>query len=156
LQARQLKKPKHHNCIKAKNMKITKNKSGIISLVSLLLFAGMVLFPKMQKILFPVSLADDNEYEDQHRNNNPAPVSVPVSTTVPVQEKTVKTNTPKIEYKTIYQQLPDTVIDTITEVPRYDSDSDGIYDDEDAYPNINDFLIVKDDNLNGIDDRYEK
>jgi hypothetical protein len=36
-----------------------------------------------------------------------------------------------------------------------DSDRDGIIDDEDPHPNIAEIYIVRDDNLNGIDDNYE-
>lgn len=62
----------------------------------------------------------------------------------------------KIEYKTVYAKLPDTVAYITKKIPRYDSDGDGLYDDEDTHPEINEFFIVKDDNLNGIDDRYEQ
>lgn len=39
---------------------------------------------------------------------------------------------------------------------RTDSDGDGIFDDEDVYPTINDNIIVRDDNRNGIVDEYER
>jgi hypothetical protein len=44
----------------------------------------------------------------------------------------------------------------ITTTTRRDSDGDGVYDNEDLHPTINEYFIVKDDNLNGIDDRYEQ
>lgn len=38
----------------------------------------------------------------------------------------------------------------------FDNDRDGIFDNEDKNPTINDFFIVKDDNRNGIVDEYEQ
>jgi len=66
------------------------------------------------------------------------------------------TSSTKVEYKTIYTKLPDTVVTTTKQIPRYDSDGDGLYDDTDPHPAINEFFIVPDKNLNGIDDRYEQ
>jgi hypothetical protein len=62
---------------------------------------------------------------------------------------------PGIETKTINEKISDTVSRTTTTTTIHDSDGDGIFDNEDKYPNINDNFIVKDINLNGIDDRYE-
>ena len=67
-------------------------------------------------------------------------------------KKTVK----KTETVTEYRKLSDTVTQVITTITRHDSDGDGLYDDEDAHPTINDYFIVVDDNLNGIDDKYEQ
>jgi len=61
----------------------------------------------------------------------------------------------KSETQTNTVKLSDTVTETTITINRYDSDGDGIYDDEDKYPAINDYFIVKDDNRNGIDDQYE-
>lgn len=47
------------------------------------------------------------------------------------------------------------VTQEVTVERRTDSDGDGIFDDEDAYPTINDNIIVRDDNRNGIVDEYE-
>ena len=62
----------------------------------------------------------------------------------------------KTEYKTITTKLSDTVTNTSIVETKHDSDGDGIFDEEDAHPTINEHFIVKDDNLNGIDDRYEQ
>lgn len=61
----------------------------------------------------------------------------------------------KEETVTYYVRLSDqitreTTIKTIT-----DSDGDGIYDNEDNNPTINNNYITKDENLNGIVDTYE-
>lgn len=37
-----------------------------------------------------------------------------------------------------------------------DKDGDGVFDDEDRYPEVNDHFIVTDDDRNGIVDTYEK
>lgn len=62
----------------------------------------------------------------------------------------------KTEYKTVYTKLSDTVSQQTIATIRHDSDGDGLYDDVDPHPTINENFIVKDDNLNGIDDRYEQ
>lgn len=60
------------------------------------------------------------------------------------------------ETKVIYTKLSDTVSTVTTTITRHDSDGDGMYDDEDPHPSINENFIVEDGNLNGIDDRYEQ
>jgi hypothetical protein len=60
------------------------------------------------------------------------------------------------ETKTTTEKISDTVSRTTTITTRRDSDGDGIFDNEDKYPNINDNFVVKDENINGIDDRYEQ
>ena len=62
----------------------------------------------------------------------------------------------KTEYRTEYVKLSDTVSTKTTTVTKYDSDGDGVLDDKDAHPTINENFVVKDGNLNGIDDRYEQ
>ncbi len=65
-------------------------------------------------------------------------------------------NTEKVTtYETIYVKLSDTVVERATQVPLHDSDSDGLYDDEDPFPYINKFFVVEDNDLNGIEDAYE-
>lgn len=44
----------------------------------------------------------------------------------------------------------------VTVERRTDGDGDGIFDDKDSYPTINDNSIVGDDNRNGIVDDYER
>ena len=53
-------------------------------------------------------------------------------------------------------ELSATVTQTTTTTIKHDTDKDGIYDDVDSHPTISEFFIVKDANLNGVDDRYEK
>ncbi|OGI16318.1 MAG: hypothetical protein A2Z52_02135 [Candidatus Moranbacteria bacterium RBG_19FT_COMBO_42_6] len=92
-----------------------------------------------------VALADDDEEEEDDDDD-----SVKVIDTSP--ENNTKQET---EYITVYRKLSDTVTTKTDTIIRHDSDGDGLYDDEDAHPTINEYFIVKDDNLNGIDDRYE-
>jgi hypothetical protein len=82
-----------------------------------------------------IALAEDEDEEDE--------------------DEEVKNDEPQEEY---IQKVINTVVPvtTVTTTERVDSDSDGIYDDEDPHPTINEYFIVKDDNLNGIDDRYEQ
>lgn len=119
-------------------MKLTKN-SVILAILALLIVSSFSIRKYVVRNLsVPVVLADDDEEdddEDEHRKT--------------------KTTT-ETTYKTVYVKLPDTVIEKIIQVPLHDSDSDGIYDDEDPYPYINKFFVVEDKNLNGIDDEYEK
>lgn len=88
-------------------------------------------------------LADDDD-DDEEENFK-------VIDTTPSKEATQKT-----EYKTITTKLSDTVTKTAMTETEYDSDGDGIYDQDDTHPTINDYFIVTDDNLNGIDDKYEQ
>ena len=44
----------------------------------------------------------------------------------------------------------------IVTTTKNDKDGDGVFDDDDDYPEINDHFIVKDDDRNGIVDLYEK
>lgn len=102
-----------------------------------ILVAG-VSFVRVKYLSAPIALAedDDDEEEDDDDNNS--------------NTETVVT------YETIYVKLPDIVVEKVTQVPLHDSDSDGLYDDEDPFPYINRFFVVEDKNLNGIDDAYEK
>lgn len=113
-----------------------------ILFVALLIFlcSGLVFIynQKNNNNLFQVVLADDDDDDDDEDDDDD------------------DGDDSKIKYKTIYTQLPDTVVYVTKKVPRYDGDSDGMYDDVDPHPTINDFFIVKDDNLNGLDDQYEK
>jgi uncharacterized membrane protein len=58
--------------------------------------------------------------------------------------------------ETSYQQVSDNVQKETVTTTLFDSDRDGIFDDEDTHPTINDFFIVKDDDKNGIVDKYEQ
>ena len=64
--------------------------------------------------------------------------------------------TTKYETVTTYVKLPDQVIKKNIVTTIYDSDGDGIFDPDDKNPQIHELLIVKDENLNGIDDAYEQ
>ena len=110
-----------------------------VLLISLVVFFAVSI---QRKVLAEVE--NENEREDEGHvttviDTNPA-------------KKTVK----KTETVTEYKKLSDTITQIITTITRHDSDGDGLYDDEDAHPTINDYFIVVDDNLNGIDDKYEQ
>jgi len=95
-----------------------------------------------------VAWADD---EDDYLSNNDDSGSNSIINTSPTNNVAQKTET-----KTVYKKLSDTVSTNTVTTIRHDSDGDGIYDDEDPHPTINENFIVKDNNLNGIDDRYEQ
>ena len=115
-----------------------KQKKYISGIFVLIVLGAMFLFWKN-------SFAED-ELEDEKDDEGP----VQVINTNPANKKAVKTET-----VTATKKLSDTVTEATTTVTRHDSDGDGLYDDEDPHPTINEYFIVKDDNLNGIDDRYE-
>ncbi|MDO8240653.1 MAG: hypothetical protein Q7T51_01595 [Candidatus Moranbacteria bacterium] len=124
------------------------NYKKIIGLLGVVMIAVFVFnIPAIQnKIADNVNTAwaddDEEEYDDEdNRVINTAPESNVVQ---------------KTETKTIYTKLSDTVSTTTTTITKHDSDGDGMYDEEDPHPTINESFIVKDDNLNGIDDRYEQ
>lgn len=125
------------------------NYKKIIGLLGVGMMAVFVLnIPAIKnKIAYKVSIAwaDDgeDEYDDEEDNR--------VINTAPESNVAQKTET-----KTIYTKLSDTVSTTTTTITKHDSDGDGMYDEEDPHPTINESFIVKDDNLNGIDDRYEQ
>lgn len=126
-----------------------KNTIKILALTGILA-AGLFLFSgSFDKQGLIVRAEEEDEGEDREDSEERAP-QIPAE-----QPKETKQTAPKTEYKTIYRQLPATTVETPVTTVRHDSDSDGLYDDEDAHPTINDYFIVKDDNLDGIDDRYE-
>ena len=99
-----------------------------------------------KKIIKPV-FAQENEVENEDDEDQ----VMKVVDTNPQKKEAKPTET-----KTIYERLSDTVTRQTITTTKFDSDGDGILDEEDAHPTINDYFIVKDDNLNGIDDRYEQ
>ncbi|TAK96540.1 hypothetical protein EPO05_01615 [Patescibacteria group bacterium] len=66
--------------------------------------------------------------------------------------------TSKTEMKTVttYVKLPDQIVKKQIVTTIYDSDGDGVFDDTDPTPTINDNLIVEDNNQDGIVDAYEQ
>lgn len=118
-----------------------------MSNIKKIIIAGgiVVLFVVFTSFQTQFVLADDDGDDEEEEEN------FKVIDTTPSEEATQKT-----EYKTITTKLSDTVTKTAMTETKYDSDGDGVYDQDDAYPTINDYFIVKDDNLNGIDDKYEQ
>ncbi len=57
---------------------------------------------------------------------------------------------PEEEIKKSPEKISDAAIEKL------DSDGDGIFNNKDKHPKINDYFIVNDDNLNGIVDKYER
>jgi hypothetical protein len=122
--------------------KVTKIAILILAIASLFLVLSRFPFWKKQNPgvpvgnYFPAVLAEDDDEEDDEDEDEDD------------SESETKT-------ETVYVKLSDTVTQKVETTTRHDSDGDGIYDDEDKYPKINDNFIVKDENLNGIDDKYE-
>lgn len=87
----------------------------------------------------PLVLGDDDEEEDEDDDDDDEEEESAS------EEKTVTT----------YVKLPDQIIKKLIEIVTFDSDGDGVFDPDDATPNLHDIFLVKDDNLNGIVDAYE-
>mgnify|MGYP001466580516 CR=1 FL=1 len=119
-------------------MKILKTKKIFCTFLILIFALSIFSFRK-----FARAEDDEGESDDEHVSS--------VINTSPDKKTTKKTET-----VTEYRKLSDTVTQIITTITKHDSDGDGIYDDEDPHPTINEYFIVVDDNLNGIDDRYEQ
>lgn len=98
------------------------------------------------KQIFRAVFADDDEHEEDDDDEEHFQV---------IDTKPSDNQTKKNETKTITTKLADTITQTTTTTIRHDSDGDGKYDDEDPHPTINEYFIVTDSNLNGIDDQYE-
>lgn len=142
-------------------MKIIRKKSVLTGLVLAVFLATLVFSPNMQESIVYTSMADDGDEEDEERDEEWEDERDEEDDEDEDREEVYETvieeeEEPEIKYETVTRTLPDTVVNTTVEVPRYDRDGDGIYDDEDPHPDINELLIVKDDNFNGIDDRYER
>lgn len=127
-------------------MKI-KRKKFTAGLIIGLLLSAFFLFNKNwlnQFNIAAVKADDENERDDG-------------GSRVPIINTNPSNNTPKqAETKTIYEKLSDTVTKITETTTQFDSDGDGIFDEQDKNPTINDNYIVKDANLNGIDDQYEQ
>jgi hypothetical protein len=116
-----------------------KNKKIYLAISVLVIIIALSGFQKS------VRAEDDKNESDDHESPST------VIDTSPEKKSPKKTET-----ITEYRKLSDIVTQIITTVTKHDSDGDGIYDDEDPHPTINEYFIVKDDNSNGIDDRYEQ
>lgn len=127
-----------------------KNTIKILAIATILA-AGLFLFSGSFHEQGLIVRAEEEDEEESGEDSEERAPQAPAE-----QPKETKQAAPKTEYKTIYRQLPATIVEAPVTTIRHDSDSDGLYDDEDAYPTINDYFIVKDDNRNGIDDRYDQ
>jgi len=128
-------------------MKKTKA-SNFFALVSILGIMLVSFITISNRQYTKTAWAEEEEEEEDDEEEDDAPVKV--IDTNPENNKTQKT-----EYMTVYRKLSDTVTTKTDTIIRHDSDGDGLYDDEDPHPTINEYFVVKDDNFNGIDDRYE-
>jgi hypothetical protein len=127
-------------------MKIKREKNFIGLTVGFILFAIFLINNWPTKFNIKIANAEDEEDERDDEDER-----VPVIDTNPSSNTSKKT-----EYKTIYEKLSDTITRITKTTNQFDSDGDGIFDEQDKNPTINDGYIVKDANLNGIDDQYEK
>lgn len=128
----------------------------VLGITAMFSFAGAVVRFSVQDVAvgrdaYIAHAEDDEEEEDEHeeseRDDEKKEESAPSSTAS--SSKSSSTTT---------QSTTNTSVVTreVTVEHRTDSDGDGIFDDEDAYPTINDNIIVRDDNRNGIVDEYER
>ncbi len=121
-----------------------KRKAKIFSIILASFFIFVLAFFVAEKMNRPVhadSESDGGESDDGHFQ---------VINTNPSNDKPQKTET-----KTITTRLSPTVTQIVTTTTRHDTDGDGLYDDVDPHPTINENFIVKDNNLDGIDDNFE-
>lgn len=128
------------------------NKIKIIKFIIIIgVFAvGIFLFKENFSNYRNIAWAEDDESENERESDEDSSPNTVIDTN-PDKKSSKKTET-----VTIYKKLNDTVTQIVTTITKHDSDGDGIYDDEDSHPAINEYFIVRDDNLNGIDDRYEQ
>jgi hypothetical protein len=128
-------------------MKLKRKKIVIGLLVGFILFTTFSISKNFfNKLNIQIVRAEDDDEGDDDEDER-----VPVINTSPSGNTSKKT-----EYKTIYEKLSDTITRITKTTTQFDSDGDGIFDEQDKNPAINDGYIVKDDNLNGVDDQYEK
>lgn len=104
---------------------------------------------------------DEDEDEREERPSSPAPAPAPAPKPAPAPVPTPKAaeapkqSQPKALPITTFVQLPDQIIEKQITTTIYDSDGDGIFDPDDAVPEVHDALLVSDHNANGIADKYE-
>ena len=85
----------------------------------------------------------DDEEEDEHDDDDDEKEYYEEE----LQEPTVETSSRQVSTYVSEKTVTTTI---------FDSDGDGIFDDEDQYPQINNHFIVEDENANGIVDEYEQ
>lgn len=95
-----------------------------------------------------VAHAEDDEEEDDEEHEESSKDDEQSSASSSSSKPSVTTTQSVVNRSVVTQE--------VTVDRRTDSDGDGKLDDEDAYPTINDNLIVRDDNRNGIVDEYER
>lgn len=121
----------------------TKNKivflSGLIILLALSLFASEIFQKEKSFVESKIVLADDNDEDEEDDDKD--------DDNKKVYETIVETS---------YVQVSANVKKEITKTTLFDSDRDGIFDEEDEHPAINNFFIAIDQNKNGIVDKYEQ
>jgi hypothetical protein len=110
--------------------------------VGVLLILSVVFSVVLDGIFSYSVVAQENEEEDQIVYED--------------DEKTADDTSAKNTVVTETVVVSDTISKEITTTTQSDTDGDGIFDQEDQYPIINDHFIVKDDDRNGIVDVYEK
>ena len=124
-------------------------KISILILVLILVSGGLFLMRDYTlKVVkeSKIALADDDDEEDEKDDEDEEDEED--------EDEGEKKQETKTEVK--YVKLSDTVSRTTKTITKYDSDGDGILDEQDPYPTVNENFVVKDDDLNGIDDKYEE
>jgi hypothetical protein len=130
-------------------MKIKRGKI-FIGLIFWFILCGAFLANKSWGDTFNIITAQAEDDEEDERGDDE-------DERVPIIDTDSANDTPRqAETKTIYEKLSDTITRITETKTQFDSDGDGIFDEQDKNPTINDGYIVKDANLNGIDDQYEQ
>lgn len=91
--------------------------------------------------LTPLVLGEDDEEDEEDEEDD--------------DEDSASSGSSSPKTVTTYVKLPDQIIKKLIEIVTFDSDGDGVFDPDDATPNLHNVFLVKDDNLNGIVDAYE-
>ncbi len=116
-------------------------KKFFIILVSLVLAFG-IFNPPLHKDL-PLAFANDDE-EDREEDEEGED-----------DKEDRRTNSQITNEKPRTETITTTVQKSVTTVI-YDRDGDGIFDPDDPHPDIPEFIIVKDENQNGVVDTFEQ
>lgn len=112
-------------------------------------FFSMIVVSASWNVVGPVSYVsaveeeDDNEDEEEYEKEDEED-----------EEDGGQSTTTEVTTEKII--ISETVSKEVVTTTHKDTDGDGVFDEQDQYPNINDHFIVKDENKNGIVDTYEK
>lgn len=126
-------------------------KSRLLLLASIFtLFFGALFLSSHQEVSFADD--DDEEHDEKDEEDEEDEEDEKDDDTEDKKERSDSTvKTPETTALPITTTTTQTTVTTLN-----DSDGDGLYDNEDPHPDIPEFIIVNDDNKNGIVDTFEE